>query len=368
MNGHVRFTWTDGKWDEGVFVPAPYQLMHINAAALHYGVSCFEGLKAFACKDGKVKLVNPKLNAARMQKGAQKLLMPEVPTEIFVAGVKEAVRRNKEFVPPYGHGASMYVRPLLFSSGQMLGLAPLSSEYTFFVTVLPAGGYFKKGLEGGVKAVVCDGHDRAAPRGLGGVKAAGNYAADLQPVHLVAHKNGYNTTLYLDAAEQKYIEEFSVCNFVGITHDGRYVTPKSGAILESTTNMMLMQLARDKGLKVEQRPIDFEKEITSFKEVGMVGTAAVVVRVESITRGDTVYEFSDFDTIAAIRGEFTSIQCGDLPDKHGWLTEICNAVGDEEETMPELAVESFTPGMVTAEQRGTVQKVGSEAMAGMERS
>jgi len=369
MNGHVRFTWSDGKWDEGVFVPAPYQLMHINAAALHYGVSCFEGLKAFACKDGKVRLMNPALNAKRMQKGAAKLLMPEVPTEMFVAGVKEAVRRNKELVPPYGHGASMYVRPLLFSSGQMLGLAPLSSEYTFFVTVMPAGGYFGKGVDAGVKAVVCEDHDRAAPRGLGGVKAAGNYAADLVPVHHVAHRHGYNTTLYLDAAEQKYIEEFSVCNFVGITHDGKYVTPKSDAILESTTNHMLQQLARDRGMVVEQRAIDFEKEIGTFKEVGMCGTAAVVVQVRSITRGETVYEFKDDEVISSLRNEFTAIQCGELPDKHGWMTEVCDVVSEEEEyTLPSLAVESFTPGMVTAEQRGYVQKVGSEAMAGLERS
>merc|ERR1719343_825050 len=161
MNGHVRYTWEDGDWDEGLFVPAPYQLMHINAGALHYGVSVFEGMKAFACKDGKIRLLNPTLNAARMQKGADRLLMPEVPTDLFVNGVKEAVRRNREFVPPHGFGASMYIRPLLFASGQMLGLAPLASEYTFFVTVMPTGGYF-----GGqsVKAVVSENHDRAAPK------------------------------------------------------------------------------------------------------------------------------------------------------------------------------------------------------------
>ncbi|CAE7864167.1 ilvE [Symbiodinium necroappetens] len=152
LNGHVRYTWSDGSWDSGVFVPAPYQLMHINAGALHYGVSCFEGMKAFSCKDGKIRLLNPELNAKRMQKGAGALLMPEVPTDMFVTAVMEAVQRNKEFVPPYGNNASMYVRPLLFASGQMLGLAPLASEYTFFVTVLPAGGYFGKGSEVGVKA------------------------------------------------------------------------------------------------------------------------------------------------------------------------------------------------------------------------
>jgi len=366
MNGHVRYTWADGDWDQGVFVPAPYQLMHINSGALHYGVSVFEGMKAFACKDGKIRLMNPKLNASRMQKGAGALLMPEVPTEMFVNAVKEAVRRNREFVPPYGNNASMYIRPLLFASGQMLGLAPLASEYTFFVTVMPAGGYFGKGGDVGVRALVSEEHDRAAPKGTGGVKAAGNYAADLTPVH-TAHKLGYNTTLYLDAKERKYVEEFSVCNFIGITKDGRYVTPKSETILASTTNIMLQQIAKDRGMIVENRPIDFEKEIGEFAEIGMCGTAAVVVKVFSITRGDKIYTYDCFDTIASLRGELTAIQCGELEDKYGWMTEVCDSVSDSPELIPQLSVESFAPGMIHAEARGTVQKLGSDALQGLER-
>jgi branched-chain amino acid aminotransferase len=368
MNGHVRYTWSDGQWDEGLFVPAPYQLMHINSGALHYGVSVFEGMKAFACKDGKVRLMNPELNAMRMQRGADALLMPQVPKEKFVAAVKEAVRRNSEFVPPYGHGASMYIRPLLFASGQMLGLAPLASEYTFFVTVMPAGGYFGKSTgEVGIKALLCESHDRAAPRGTGAVKAAGNYAADLFPVH-DAHKKGFNTTLYLDAKERRYIEEFSVANFVGITHDGRFVTPKSDTILASTTNIMLQQLAKDRGLIVENRPVDFLEEIQNFKEVGMCGTAAVVVKCESITCGDKTYEFDSFDTIASLRNELTGIQCGEVVDKFGWMTEVCDAYDDKAPSLPNLTVESATPGMIEAEAKGTVQKLGSETLHGYERS
>ncbi|CAJ1349095.1 unnamed protein product, partial [Effrenium voratum] len=348
MNGHVRYTWSDGSWDSGVFVPAPYQLMHINAGALHYGVSVFEGMKAFACKDNKVRLLNPALNAARMQKGADALLMPQVPTDMFVNGVMEAVRRNREFVPPYGNNASMYIRPLLFASGQMLGLAPLANEYTFFVTVLPAGGYFGKGSEVGVKALVSSNHDRAAPKGLGSVKAAGNYAADLSPVHQ-AHGNGYNTTLYLDAKEKRYIEEFSVCNFVGITKDGRYVTPKSDTILQSTTNIMLQQLARDRGMIVEERPIDFEKEIENFKEVGMCGTAAVVVKVNSITFGEKTFNFEDFDVISGLRSQLTAIQCGEAEDKHGWMKEVCDCVNDEIPEIFPVQSASYAPDMVTAE-------------------
>ncbi|CAJ1442703.1 unnamed protein product [Effrenium voratum] len=340
--------------------------MHINAGALHYGVSVFEGMKAFACKDNKIRLLNPALNAARMQKGADALLMPQVPTDMFVNGVMEAVRRNREFVPPYGNNASMYIRPLLFASGQMLGLAPLANEYTFFVTVLPAGGYFGKGSEVGVKALVSSNHDRAAPKGLGSVKAAGNYAADLSPVHQ-AHGNGYNTTLYLDAKEKRYIEEFSVCNFVGITKDGRYVTPKSDTILQSTTNIMLQQLARDRGMIVEERPIDFEKEIENFKEVGMCGTAAVVVKVNSITFGEKTFDFEDFDVISGLRSQLTAIQCGEAEDKHGWMKEVCDCVNDEIPEIFPVQSASYAPDMVTAEAKGTVQKMGSEAMHGLER-
>jgi len=308
-------------------VPAPYILLHINSGALHYGVSVFEGLKAFACKDGVVRLMNPTLNAGRMQQGASKLRMPEVPTEMFVEGVSEAVKRNVEFVPPYGHRASMYVRPLLFASGHMLGLSPLAEEYSFLVTVMPAGGYFgKSGGEEGVDALVMESHDRAAPQGTGAVKAAGNYAADLDPVH-AAKGMGYGTTLYLDAKERRYIEEFSVCNFVGITRDGTYVTPTANSILASTTNRMLQHLAKEEGLRVETRPIDFDKEIESFVEVGMVGTAAVVVRVKSITRGDRTYKTDTFETLSRIRSKFTAIQCGELPDTHGWMMDVCPVAG-----------------------------------------
>jgi len=323
LNGYVQYTHTNRKWDMGTFVPAPYILLHINSGALHYGVSVFEGLKAFSCKDGKIRLMNPSLNALRMQQGARKLRMPEVPTDMFIQGVSEAVRRNKEFVPPYGHGAAMYIRPLLFASGKMLGLAPLAEEYTFFVTVMPAGSYFgNKGSEVGIDALVMEEHDRAAPMGTGAVKAAGNYAADLDPVHY-AKGEGYGTTLYLDAKERRYIEEFSVCNFVGITKDGTYVTPRAESILASTTNKMLQQLAMDEGMKVEERPIDFDKEIDNFEEVGMVGTAAVVVWVRSLTRGGRVFKKDKFDTLSRLRQKLTSIQCGELEDKHGWMLEVC---------------------------------------------
>jgi len=326
LNGYVKYTYQNQRWDMGAFVPAPYILLHINSGALHYGVSVFEGMKAFSCKDGMIRLMNPTMNASRMQEGARKLRMPEVSTEMFVRGVSEAIMKNKEFVPPYGYNASLYIRPLLFASGQMLGLAPLAEEYTFMVTVLPAGGYFSKSSgEEGIDALVMEAHDRAAPLGTGAVKAAGNYAADLEPVHDSKAK-GYGTTLYLDSKERRYIEEFSVCNFVGITKDGKFVTPYAESILASTTNKMLQQLAKDEGITVEVRPVDFDAEIDNFTEIGMVGTAAVVVRVASITRRDRVIRPPSFDTLGRLRSRFTAIQCGDLPDTHGWMVEVCPAV------------------------------------------
>jgi len=326
VNGYVKFTWANGQWDVGTFVPAPYILLHINSGALHYGVSVFEGLKAFACKDGKVRIMNPKLNAARMQQGSKKLRMPEVPESLFVDAVTEAVKRNVEFVPPYGHRAALYIRPLLFASGHMLGLSPLAEEFTFMTTVMPVGGYFSSsGVEEGIDALVMEDHDRAAPKGTGAVKAAGNYAADLDPVH-AAKAMGYGTTLYLDAKHRRYIEEFSVCNFVAITKDGTFVTPTAGSILESTTNKMIRQLAIDEGIKVECRPIDFDAEVESFSEVGMVGTAAVVVKVKSLTRGGKTFKTEGFETLARLRSKFTALQCGDHEDKHGWMHEACDVV------------------------------------------
>lgn len=368
MNGHVRYTWSDGKWDDGQFVPAPYQLMHINSGALHYGVGVFEGMKAFASKEGRIRLMNPELNAQRMQRGADALLMPRVPQEMFVAGIKEAVRRNREFVPPHGYDASMYIRPLLFASGPMLGLAPLAQEYTFLVTVMPTGGYFgtAPGEEVGVKALVSEEHDRAAPKGTGSVKAAGNYAADLFPVH-DAQRQGYNTTMYLDAKFKRYVEEFSVANFIGITHDGRYVTPTSDTILASTTNIMLQQIAQQRGLVVEQRPVDFQKEVGNFKEIGMCGTAAVVVKVASITRGSKTYEFPTFDTMAGLRGELTAIQHGDAEDTLGFMSYVCDVPGMNTQDISQPEV-SYTPGMITAEAKGHVRRMGSAAVYGHERS
>jgi branched-chain amino acid aminotransferase len=297
----------------------PYINLHVHAGVLHYGMTLFEGCKAFRCKDGSVRVCNLNENSARMNTGAKRLVMPQVPKQMFNDAIDWAVRANSEFVPPYGTGGSMYIRPFLMGSGPILGLQPCP-EYMFNVSVTPVGNYFGTGGVQGIHASVSTDYDRAAPRGTGDVKAGGNYAADLLPLK-IAKAEGFGTTLYLDAARQKYIEEFSVSNFIGIDKDGRYVTPSSSSILPSITNKMLMQLARDRGIEVVEGDIDFA-ELPTMREVGACGTATVCVPIASITTSEKKLEFGGFDVLNELRTELMAIQLGDAEDKHGWMREV----------------------------------------------
>lgn len=322
-NCHARYLWRDGSWDQGVLVAEPYLRMHIAAACLHYGQAAFEGLKAFRCKDGALRVFRPRDNAERMALTARRICMPEVPDEMFLEAIARVIKANEEFVPPYGTGGSLYVRPLLIGSGAQIGIAP-AQEYTFVVCVIPVGAYYKGGLQP-VKALVYDEYDRAAPLGVGHVKVAGNYAASLY-AHERAKEEGYPVELYLDAREHKYIEEFATSNFIGITYDNRYVTPSSHSILPSVTNDTLKTLARDMGMKVEERPVLFE-ELSSFAEVGACGTAVVVTPVSEIRRGGQTIRIGDFGggcgpVLQKLFETVQGIQYGELPDPYGWCHEI----------------------------------------------
>lgn len=321
-NCHIRYVWKNGQWSAGELVASPQMSIHIAATALHYGQSAFEGLKAFRRKDGKVSLFRPAENAKRMAVTARRTCMAEVPEELFVEACKRVVRANLDYVPPYGTGGSMYVRPLLFGSGAQIGVAA-ADEYTFLVLVTPVGPYYKGGLQA-VKAIVLDQYDRAAPLGTGHVKVAGNYAVSLYP-HLEAKAAGYPVELYLDAKEHKWIEEFATSNFLGITKDGKYVTAKSGSILPSITNLTLQQIARDNGIPVEVRPIAFE-EVTEFAEVAACGTAVVVTPVSEIERAGTVYKTGPATGCGPVLEKLyktvQGIQYGELPDTHGWNVEV----------------------------------------------
>lgn len=319
---HIKYVWRDGQWDAGELVESPYINVHIAASGLHYGQECFEGLKAFRQKDGQAVMFRPAENGKRMAATARRLCMTEVPVELFVEACNRVVKANEDYIPPYGTGGSLYVRPLLFGSGAQIGVAP-SNEYTFIVLVTPVGPYYKGGLQP-VKAIVIDHYDRAAPLGTGAVKCGGNYAASLA-AHLEAAKAGYPVELYLDAKEHKYIEEFSTSNFLGITADGRYVTPESPSILPSITNMTLCQVAEDMGLKVERRQVPFE-EIDTFTEVAACGTAVVVTPVSSIERNGRVYstgsETGCGPTLEKLYKTVQGIQYGELPDTHNWNVKV----------------------------------------------
>jgi branched-chain amino acid aminotransferase len=308
----------------------PYINVHIGATALHYGQACFEGLKAFAHADGSVHLFRADENARRMQSSCERTLMPTVPTEVFVDACKQVVRDNIEFVPPYGSGGALYIRPLLFGSGPKIGLQP-ADEYTFLILVMPVGDYYKGGLSKPVNGLLIENFDRAAPRGVGNVKVAGNYAADLLP-NMIGKKKGFPIGLYLDAATQSKVEEFSTSNFVGINNArNTFVTPKSPSVLPSITNKSLMTIAKDEGLTVEARDIPVE-ELEEFDEVLAVGTAVVVTPVGSITRffpdgSDKKYEFGEQNgeigqTTRRLYKKVRDIQNGEVEDKYGWNDKV----------------------------------------------
>ncbi len=318
VNCHIRYTWKDGEWSKGELVKDPYITMHIGASCLHYGQECFEGIKAFRRKDGTVAVFRPDENGRRMFRTARRCVMPPVPEEMFIDAIDRVVAANIEYVPPYGTGGSLYIRPLLIGTGPQIGVAP-AREYTFLVMVMPVGAYYKGGMKP-VRAVILDDWDRAAPHGMGDVKVGGNYAASLF-AHEKAKSEGWPVELYLDAKEHKYVEEFSTSNFMGITKDGTYVTPDSTSVLPSVTNMSLRTVAEDLGMKVEMRKIPYE-EIASFDAVAALGTAVVITPVWEITRGADVMRFGGPDSVHPVLTKLyetvQGIQYGELEDVHGW--------------------------------------------------
>jgi branched-chain amino acid aminotransferase len=319
---HLRYEWRQGKWDAGELVTDPHISLHIAASCMHYGQASFEGLKAFRCKDGAIRLFRPQANAARMAAAARRICMAAPSEELFLDACARAVRANADYVPPYGTGGSLYIRPLLIGSGMQIGVAP-ADAYTFLVMVMPVGPYYTGGLKP-VRAIVFEDHDRAAPHGVGDVKVAGNYAASLY-AHEKAKRLGYPVELYLDAREHAYVEEFATSNFIGITKDGRYVTPDSHSILPSVINNTLQKLAQTMGIPVERRPIRFE-EIADFAEIGACGTAVVVTPVWQIVRGERTItigtETACGPVLQKLYNHVQGIQYGDLPDPHGWCVRV----------------------------------------------
>lgn len=320
---NVRCYYRNGEWGEIEVCSEETIPLHMAATCLHYGQEAFEGLKAYRCPDGKVRVFRMDENAARLQSTCRGILMPEVPTELFETMVEKVVKLNQEWIPTYESGATLYIRPLLIGTSAQVGVHP-SKEYLFLIFVTPVGPYFKGGFSTNPYVIIRD-YDRSAPLGTGIYKVGGNYAASMRANDL-AHQKGYACEFYLDAKEKKYMDECGAANFFGIK-DNTYVTPKSTSILPSITNKSLMQLAEDMGLKVERRQIP-EEELSTFEEAGACGTAAVISPISYIDDLDTGvrYTFSEDGQSGPISKRLyetlRGIQYGTVEDKHGWTKVI----------------------------------------------
>lgn len=320
---NLRCQYKDGKWGELTVSDSEYIDIHIAATALHYGQQAFEGLKAYMGRDGRIRLFRWEENAKRLLFSADGIKMAQVPVEKFREAVFQAIKLNKRFIPPYGSGASLYVRPLLYGSSAEVGVKP-ATEYTFIVFVTPVGPYFKGGIRP-VNMLICRDVDRAAPKGTGIFKVGGNYAASLR-AGIAAKNGGYASAIFLDAKTKKYIDECGPANFFGI-RDNTYVTPKSESILNSITNKSLIELARSMGIKTERRRVPVE-ELAEFSEAGACGTAAVISPIGKIVDPDRnkVYEFckdgKPGPVTMKLYNRLVSIQYGDAPDDFGWVTIV----------------------------------------------
>ena len=320
---NVRTYFRNGQWGEIEVCSEETIPLHMAATCLHYGQEAFEGLKAYRCPDGKVRVFRMDENARRLQKTCQGIMMPEVPAEMFQEMVKKVVRLNERFVPPYESGATLYIRPLLIGTTAQVGVHP-ALEYLFLIFVTPVGPYFKGGFSTNPYVIIRD-YDRSAPLGTGTYKVGGNYAASLKANH-IAHQKGYACEFYLDAKEKKYMDECGAANFFGIKGN-TYVTPKSTSILPSITNKSLMQLAEDYGMTVECRQIP-EEELETFEEAGACGTAAVISPISYIDDLDTGkrYTFSEDGKPGPVStklyNHLRNIQYGIEEDRHGWTTVV----------------------------------------------
>ena len=313
----------DGKWDEGELSTDDFLRIHEGSTALHYGQQCFEGMKAYTTKEGKIVIFRPDRNAARMKNSCEQLLMATYPEDKFVEAVKKVVRANAKFVPPYGSGASLYIRPYMIGVGANVGVKP-APEYIFSIFVTPVGPYFKGGMTP-CHFTIAE-YDRAAPNGTGGVKVGGNYAASLM-AHKDAVDAGFADCIYLDPATHKNIEEVGAANFFGITPDNKFVTPKSPSILPSITKYSLMHIAEHyMGMEVEERNVPVTS-LGDFTEAGACGTAAVITPIGSITHEGKKYAFYGEGNevgpkIKELYNTLTSIQSGDKEGPEGWVVEV----------------------------------------------
>ena len=315
--------YKDGAWDEGAMITDDTVTISECACVLQYAQTIFEGMKAYTTEDGRIVTFRPDLNAERMADSAKRLEMPVFPEDRFVEAVVKTVEANVDYVPPYGSGATLYLRPYMFGSNAVIGVKP-AEEYQFRVFATPVGPYFK----GGVKPLtirVTD-FDRAAPNGTGHIKAGLNYAMSLHAI-VDAHHQGYDENMYLDAKTKTKVEETGGANFLFVTKDNKIVTPKSNSILPSITRRSLMYVAKEYlGLEVEEREVHIE-ELKDFAECGLCGTAAVISPVGKIVdHGTEICLPSGMTemgpTTKKLYDTLTGIQMGRIEAPEGWLKVI----------------------------------------------
>ncbi|WP_386690235.1 branched-chain amino acid aminotransferase [Lonepinella sp. MS14437] len=314
--------WKNGEWQKGELVTD--NVLHISegSTALHYGQQCFEGLKAYRCKDGSINLFRPDENAKRMQRSCQRLLMPEVSVEMFIDVCKQVVKANEEWIGPYGSGATLYLRPFLIGVGDNIGVN-VAPEYIFSIFVCPVGAYFKGGLK--PTNFMVSNYDRAAPHGTGAAKVGGNYAASLYPGKK-AKIQGYADCIYLDPTTHTKIEEVGSANFFGITRDNKFITPISPSILPSITKYSLLYLAKERfGMEAIEGDI-YINQLDQFSEAGACGTAAVITPIGGILNGDDFHVFYSETEVGPVTRklyeELVGIQFGDKPAPEGWIVKV----------------------------------------------
>ena len=315
--------YKNGAWDEGGLTQDANIVLNECAGVLQYAQTVFEGLKAYTTSDGRTVVFRPDLNGERLEQSAARLEMPIFPKERFVEAIKQVVKANEAYVPPYGSGATLYLRPYMFGSNPVIGVKP-ASEYQFRIFATPVGPYFK----GGAKPItirVCD-FDRAAPNGTGHIKAGLNYAMSLHAI-VDAHNQGYDENMYLNAKTRTKVEETGGANFIFVTRDGKVVTPKSGSILPSITRRSLLQVAREYlGLEAEEREVYFD-EVKDFAEAGLCGTAAVISPIGKIVdHGKEICLPSGMEQMGPVTKKLydtlTGIQMGTIKAPEGWIVEI----------------------------------------------
>ena len=297
--------YRNGAWEKGELTEDATLHLSESSPSLHYGQQAFEGLKAYRTKDGSVQLFRPDQNAKRLQRTADRLLMPQVPTDMFVDACKAVVKANEEYVPPYGTGATLYLRPLLIGVGDIIGVKP-ADEYIFTIFAMPVGNYFKGGLVP-TNFLIQDEYDRAAPHGTGAAKVGGNYAASMLPGK-IAHDRNFSDVIYLDPATHTKIEEVGSANFFGITANNEFVTPLSPSILPSITKY------------------SFINDLDRFVEAGACGTAAVISPIGGVQHGDDFHVFYSETEVGPVTrklyDELTGIQFGDVEAPEGWIVKV----------------------------------------------